>query len=136
MSVPNGTFQAVRESMISQLLLLSSIIGTPGRCYLLTSKLHRTSGAIIGSICHLDDVGPTNLHVERLHAISAIGKKWRACYALKGSGGEVGRPVRGIAVKSSLKGEGPECWNPDITSDASWEALRRIVATVKGYVHQ
>jgi hypothetical protein len=87
---------------------------------------------IIQAICHLDDVGPKNLHADRLYAISAIGKRWRACYALIGSGG--GLPAKGIA-KTSLQSR-QECWNPDITSDTSWVAFQSIVETVKGYVAQ
>jgi hypothetical protein len=37
--------------------------------------------AISQVIAHLDDIGPTNLHASHLYAISAIGKRWRACYA-------------------------------------------------------
>src|SRR6267154_1488326 len=37
-------------------------------------------------IQRLDEVGPINLHFDRLYAISAVGKRWRACYVLKGRG--------------------------------------------------
>jgi len=91
--------------------------------------------AAIGQVHRrLNDVGPNNLHADRLYAISAIGKRWRACYALRGRGSKGGLPVRGIAEKSSLRSTSPECWNEDITSDASFEALKRIVNTIKRYV--
>jgi hypothetical protein len=69
-----------------------------------------------------------------LYAISAFGKRWRACFALKGNGSEGGRAVKGVAEVNSLKSGKPGCWNPDITSDTSWEALQSIVETIKGYV--
>jgi hypothetical protein len=40
--------------------------------------------AIIQIIQHFDEIGPSNNELERLYAISAIGKRWRACYAFKG----------------------------------------------------
>jgi hypothetical protein len=92
--------------------------------------------AILQVISQLDKIGPTNLHAYQLYAISAIGKRWRACYAFSGSGGKDGQPVKGIAAKDSLQSSSPECWNPDITSDASWVALQSIVETIKGYVAQ
>ena len=82
---------------------------------------------------HLDEIGPTNLHADRLYAISAIGKRWRACYALKGKGSKNGQPVKGIATKNSLRSANVECWNPDITSNTSWIALKSIVETIKSY---
>jgi hypothetical protein len=89
----------------------------------------------INEVLHfLDVIGPTNQHTDRLYAISAIGKKWRACYAFKGSGSEGGRAVRGVAKVNSLKSDKPECWNEDITSDESWAALQSIVETIKSYV--
>jgi hypothetical protein len=90
--------------------------------------------AISQVITHLDEIGPNNLHADRLYAISAIGKRWRACYTLKGKGIECGWPVRGVAIKNSLKSAHPECWNLDITSNASWTALQSIVKIIKGYV--
>jgi hypothetical protein len=69
-----------------------------------------------------------------LYAISAIGKRWRACYTLKGKSSEGGHPVKGVAVKNSLRSPHPECWNPDITSNTSYVALQNIVETIKGYV--
>ena len=92
--------------------------------------------ALFRALCHLDDIGPRNLHADRLYAISAIGKRWRACYALSGGDGENGQPVKGVASKTSLLSPHPECWNPDITSNASWAALQSIVETIKGYVAQ
>jgi hypothetical protein len=80
----------------------------------------------------LDVIGPTNQH-PRLFAISAVGKRWRASYVANGEGSEGGQPVNGIAAVNSLRSADPDCWNPDITSDASWEALRSIVETIKGY---
>ncbi|KAH9976365.1 ubiquitin-related domain-containing protein [Lactifluus volemus] len=90
--------------------------------------------AIYQVIQHLDEIGPTNQHVDRLYAISAIGRRWRACYALKGNGSEGGQPVKGVAKADSLKSAKPECWNADITSDVSCAALQTIVETIKGYV--
>jgi len=80
----------------------------------------------------LDVIGPTSPH-PRLYAISAVGKRWRASYAAKGKGSKGGQPVKGIAAVSSLRSADPDCWNPDITSDASWETLKSIVETIKGY---
>jgi len=84
----------------------------------------------------LDELGPQNQHVDRLYAISAVGKKWRACYTLKGKGSDGAQPVTGVAESSSLRDFDPNCWNPDITSGASWAALMGIVETIKGYVDQ
>jgi hypothetical protein len=92
--------------------------------------------AIFQVIQRLDEIGPRNLHADRLYAISAIGKRWRACYALKGESSESGQPVEGIAAMNSLKSTDTECWNPDITSDTSWAAFQGIVETIKGYVVQ
>jgi len=85
-------------------------------------------------INHLDKIGSKNLHTDRLYAISAFGKRWRACYILKGMNSEGARPVKGIAIKNSFRSGHPECWNADITSYASWAALQRIVETIKGHV--
>jgi ubiquitin len=82
----------------------------------------------------LDEVGPKS--PDQLYVISAIGKKWRACYASEGEGSKYRRSVKGIAEVNSLVSAKPDCWNPDITSDASWEALRSIVETIKGYIAQ
>ena len=93
-------------------------------------------GPAIFQIGHrLDVIGPTNQHAERLYAISAIGKRLRAIYALKGKGirDRGGHSVKGIAAVNSLRSADPECWNSDITSEASWEALKGIVETIKGY---
>lgn len=87
-------------------------------------------------IQRFDEVGPINMHADRLYAISAIGKRWRAWYVPKGGDSKDGLPVKGIAAESSLRSVLPECWNPDITSDASWKALRDIVNTIKGHVAQ
>ena len=77
-----------------------------------------------------------NQYAERLYAISAVGKRWRAWYTLMGHGGEAGRPVKGIATPNSYRSSRRECWNLDITSDTSWVALQGIVETIKGYVAQ
>jgi len=101
------------------------------------SDFHVDSGreaAIIQVIQRLDELGPTNIHADRLYAVSAVGKRWRACYALKGSSSKGGQPVKGIAEGSSLRSAGPECWNPDITSDASYDAFQGIVESIKSYV--
>ena len=82
----------------------------------------------------LDEIGPNNQHADRLYAISAIEKKWRACYAYKGNGSNGGQPVNGVAEKNSLRSGEPECWNEDIASNASYEAFQVIVETIKGYV--
>ena len=58
--------------------------------------------AISTVICYLDETGPTNLRADRRYAISAIGKRWRACYTLKGNGIERGQCVKGIAESNSL----------------------------------
>jgi hypothetical protein len=92
------------------------------------------TAAIFQVIRRLDEIGPTNRHADRLYAISAIGKMWRACYALKESGGEGAQPVNGVAEENTLKSADPACWNVDITSDESWVALTSIVETIKGYV--
>ncbi len=100
------------------------------------SDFHLDSGrvpAIFQIIQHLDDIGPTNQHTDRLYAISAIGKRWRAVYVTKGNGSSGGHPVRGITTLDSLKSAEPNCWNEDITSNASWDALQGIVTTIKGY---
>ncbi|KAH9004676.1 hypothetical protein EDB86DRAFT_2884851 [Lactarius hatsudake] len=91
-------------------------------------------GAINQIIGLFDEVGPTNEHAERLYAISAIGKRWRAGYVTKGNGSEGGHPVKGVSKVNSLNSANPDCWNPDITSDASWSALQKIVDTIKGYM--
>ena len=82
---------------------------------------------------YLDVVGPMNQQVPRLYAISVVGKKWRAFYIGKGKGSQGGRSVKGIATVNSLRSADPGCWNEDITSEASWEALKGIVETIKGY---
>ncbi|KAK0230086.1 hypothetical protein IW262DRAFT_1336364 [Armillaria fumosa] len=101
------------------------------------SDFHVDSGrdsAIIQIIQHLDTIGPTNQQLDRLYAISAIGKRWRACYALKGTSSKRGQPVSYVAEANSLRSADPQCWNPDIASDASYDALESIVQTIKGYV--
>lgn len=90
--------------------------------------------AVIQVIQRLDEIGPNNQHADRLYAISAIGKKWRACYAYKGNGSNGGQPVQGVAKTSSLRSGEPECWNEDITSSDSYEAFQGIVEIIKGYV--
>lgn len=101
------------------------------------SDFHADSGrvgAINQVIQRLDEIGPGNIDLDRLYAISAVGKRWRACYSLKGLSSKSGQPVRGVAQTSSLRSADANCWNPDITSDASWAALQDIVETIKGYV--
>ena len=90
--------------------------------------------AIIQIIQHFDEIGPTNQHVEHLYAISMIGKRWKAVYVTKGKGSKDGWPVGGIAEVNSLKSPAEDCWNPDITSDASWIALQKIVNQIKDYI--
>jgi len=93
-------------------------------------------GAISQVIQRIDEIGPlaTNQDVERLYAISAIGKRWRACYVEKGNGSGGGQPVEGVAELNSLNSSDARCWNPDITSDTSYDALQSIVDTIKSYV--
>jgi len=69
-----------------------------------------------------------------LYAISAIGKRWRVCYVRRGNGSKGGQPVKGIAETTSLRSDSPQCWNLDITLDASWAALQSIVDKIKDYV--
>ena len=90
--------------------------------------------AIVQVIQYLDEVGPSNQYADRLYAISAIGKRWRACHTLKRSDSEGGQPVKDVSKAGSLWSDSPECWNPDITSDASWMALQNVTETIKGYV--
>jgi hypothetical protein len=80
----------------------------------------------------LDVIGPASPH-PRLYAISALGKRWRVSYVAKGKGSKGGQPVKGIATVNSLRSADPDCWNPDVTSGSSWEALRSIVEKIKGY---
>jgi hypothetical protein len=101
------------------------------------SDFHVESGreaAIIQIIQRLDEIGPTNEHLDRLYAISAVGKKWRACYVSKGNDSRGGQSVPGVAPTASLRSAAPDCWNPDITSDESFTALQGIAETIKGYV--
>ena len=90
--------------------------------------------AIHQVIQRLDAVGPTNQQVDKLFAISALGRRWRACYALRGHNSVGGQPVKGIAERSSLRSSSPECWNPDIMSPASWRAFQKIANIIKAYV--
>ena len=84
--------------------------------------------------CRLDKIGLANQHAERLYAISAFGKKWRTSYVAKGKGINSGRAVKDIGAVTSFTSSDPDCWNPDITSDASYEVLHKIVDTIKGYI--
>ena len=83
----------------------------------------------------LDVIGPMNRQVGRLYAIPAIGKQRRAVYVGKGKGSRdhSGHSVKGIAAVNSLRSADAQCWNSDITSEASWEALKGIVQTIKSY---
>jgi len=92
----------------------------------------KREAAITQIMERLDVIGPTNPH-PRLYAISAVGKRWRASYVTQGKGSKGGQPVKGIAAVNSLRSADRDCWNPDITSDSSWEALQSIVETIKGY---
>ena len=92
--------------------------------------------AVIQISQRFDEIGPGNQHADKLYAISAFGKKWRAFYVAKGEGSEGARPVKGITESNSLKSFNQNCWNPDITSEASWQALGRIVEEIKGNVNQ
>ncbi|KAH9004719.1 hypothetical protein EDB86DRAFT_2885102 [Lactarius hatsudake] len=75
-------------------------------------------GAIYQILELFDEVGPTNEHAERLYAISAIGKRWRAGYVTKGDGSECGHPVKGVAEVNSLNSA----------------AQTKIADTIKGYM--
>ena len=68
--------------------------------------------------------------------MSAIGKRWRACYAFKGCNSKGGLPVKGIANVNSFASSEEDCWNPYITSDAYRASLQGIVDTIIGYVVQ
>ncbi|KAH9077916.1 hypothetical protein EDB83DRAFT_2216921, partial [Lactarius deliciosus] len=122
--------------------IVTFVIEHQGKPFLLLEvkppcDFHLGSGrevAINQIIEHLDEIGPSDQHTERLYAISAIGKRWRAVYVVKGHGSEGGHPVKGVAKVSSMKSAGPNCWNPDVTSDASWSALQEIVDIIKGYM--
>ena len=92
----------------------------------------KREAAIVQITDRLDVIGPTNPH-PRIYAISAVGKRWRVSYVARGKGSKGGRPVKGIAAVDSLRSADPDCWNPDVTSDASWEALQSIVETIKSY---
>ena len=90
--------------------------------------------AIVQVTQRLDEIGPTIQLADRLYAISAIGRRWRACYTERGKGSKDGQPVNAVAEASSLESYSEACWNPDISSDNSWAALQSIVETVRGYV--
>ncbi|KAH9072103.1 hypothetical protein EDB83DRAFT_2361199 [Lactarius deliciosus] len=124
----NRTITLVIEHQHQPLLLID--VKSPSGFHL---DLKR-QGAISQMKQYFDELGPTNQRVERLYAISAIGKRWRAGYATKGMGSKGAQPVRGVASVNSLKSAGPDCWNPDITSNDSWVLLKSIVDTIKGYV--
>ena len=124
----NSTIAFVIEHHQHPFLLVD--INPPSDLYL------GTGGTMAQFLQHLDWIGPDNQHADQLYAICAIGKRWKACYALKGNGSAGARPVKGVAKVNSLKSCKPDCWNPDITSDASWVALQSIVETIKGYVAQ
>jgi hypothetical protein len=78
----------------------------------------------------LDEIGQ-DIQADRLYAISAFGTGWRAWYTLNGNGSAGAEPVVGVGEVNSLKSAEPNCWNPDITSDASWAALQGIVEIIK-----
>ncbi|KAL4069151.1 hypothetical protein J3A83DRAFT_3490104 [Scleroderma citrinum] len=42
--------------------------------------------ALAQILSFLDEAGPTNAYAERLYAISAIGKRWRACWVYQQGG--------------------------------------------------
>ena len=99
------------------------------------SDFHRDPGqvdAISQVIQHLNEIGPTNQVVQRLYAISAIGKKWG--YVTKGNGSRGSQPVKGVTELNSLRSSDARCWNPDITSDASYDALQSIVDAIISYI--
>ena len=95
--------------------------------------------AIAQAIYRLDEVGLNDAHPEvpeRLYVISAMGKRWRAGYTLKGNGSGGAQPVTVVAEANSSRSANSECWNPDVLSDASYAALQSIVETIKGYATQ
>ena len=139
MSVRPGSSQIL--VFMAPMILRITLFLLPSRvsnshCYYLMSGPHLTfkrlgcESAIRQITYYLDVVGPTNQQAERLYAISAVGKKWRAVYVGKGKGS---RGVKGIATVNSLRSADLECWNEDITSEVSWEVLKGIVETIKGY---
>ena len=91
--------------------------------------------AVVQISQRFDEIGPSNQHADKLYAISAFGKKWRASYVVKGEGSEDARPMRGVTKSSSFNSFNENCWNPDITSEASWQALSHIVEEIKGNVN-
>lgn len=90
--------------------------------------------AIAQVLSLLDEVGPTNTSLDRLYAISALGKRWRACYATKGSTSQSGRSVAITGSSNTLRGHEVENWAPDIVSEESFNAMNEIVNTIKGYL--
>lgn len=59
-----------------------------------------------------------------------MGKRWKAGYAINGRGSRGGWPDCG-GSRCCRGSAAPNCWNPDITLDASWAALQSIVNTIK-----
>ena len=74
-------------------------------------QLDLRHGAAISQVIQcLDEIGAKqSAYADWLYAISAIGKRWRACYTLKGKGS------KGVTKVNSLRSANQECWNPDIT---------------------
>ena len=108
MSVPTGNIQGSKESIDFSITFVIKHHQWP--LLLIEAKppsdFRLDSGRLV-AICqviqHLDEIGPDNQYVDRLYAISAIGKRWRACYALKGKSSKYGQLVKGITKVSSLR---------------------------------
>jgi hypothetical protein len=116
----------VIEQHPSRRVLLLIEVNAPSKFQLDGARLFANSLVLQ----RLDEIGE-NIQADRLYAISTFGKRWRACYTLKGNGSAGAKPVLGVGEVNSLKSAEPNCWNPDITSDASWVALQGIVEIIK-----
>lgn len=95
------------------------------------TKRSIASNQVIVRLHEVNPVRPNVQDTNKLYSISAIGKRWRAWYVSVDDGVQ---PVQGIAGVTSLKVHKSDCWNPDITSDDSWVALRGIVDKIKDQV--
>ena len=103
MSIPSGPFQTLEKLST---FTITFVIEHHQHPLLLVevkppSDFQLDSGraaAIIRVIQRLDEIGPNNRHADRLYAISAIGKMWRARYSLKGK--EQGwSACKGVAIE-------------------------------------
>jgi hypothetical protein len=113
--------------LLHEQVLLLIEVNAPSDFYLDAAR----DAALSLVLRRFDEIGPNN-RADRLYAVSAFGKRWRAC--LKGGWRDNAEPVDGVGEVNSLESANPTCWNPDITSDASWVALQSIVEMIKGNV--